>query len=79
MVVDECGGLRSPSDLALAWRRKAIRQLFIPPTVVISAPGLLVGSGMDTELRGFLHAEPLAGAAHWSAHVEVQRSEVARS
>ena len=25
---------------------------------MISAPGLLVGSGMDTELRGFLHAEP---------------------
>ena len=41
---------------------KAIRQPVIPPTVVISAPGLLVGSGMDTELRGFLHAEPLAGA-----------------
>jgi len=36
----------------------AIRQLCIPPTVVISAPGLLVGSGMDTGLRGFLHAEP---------------------
>ena len=52
---------------------KAIRQLGIPPTAVISAPGLLVGSGMDPELRGFLHAEPLAGAAHWSAHVEVRR------
>ena len=52
---------------------KAIRQACIPPTVVISAPGLLVGSGMDTRLRGFLHAEPLAGAAHWGAHVEVQR------
>ena len=37
---------------------KASRQLCIPPTVVISAPGLLVRSGMDTELRGFLHAEP---------------------
>ena len=38
---------------------EAIRQLCsIPPTVVISAPGLLVRSGMDTELRGFLHAEP---------------------
>ena len=37
---------------------KAIRQACIPPTVVISAPGLLVGSGMDTRLRGFLHAEP---------------------
>ena len=37
---------------------KAIRQPGIPPTVVISAPGLLVGSGMDTRLRGFLHAEP---------------------
>ena len=38
---------------------KAIRQLLgIPPTVVISAPGLLVGSGIDPELRGFLHAEP---------------------
>ena len=48
---------------------KAIRQPGIPPTVVISAPGLLVGSGMDTGLRGFLHAEPLAGAAHWSAQV----------
>ena len=23
VVHDECGGLRSPSDLALAWRRKA--------------------------------------------------------
>ena len=37
---------------------KAIRQACIPPTAVISAPGLLVGSGMDTRLRGFLHAEP---------------------
>ena len=27
-----------------------------------SAPGLLVGSGMDTGLRGFLHAEPGARA-----------------
>jgi len=36
----------------------AIRQLCIPPILVIGAPGLLVGSGMDTELRGFLHAEP---------------------
>ena len=35
-----------------------IRTGCIPPTVVISAPGLLVGSGMDTPLRGFLHAEP---------------------
>ena len=37
---------------------KAIRQLGILPTVVISVPGFLVGSGMDPELRGFLHAEP---------------------
>ena len=36
---------------------KAIRQPGIPPTVVISAPGFLVGSGMDPEPRGFLHAE----------------------
>ena len=37
----------------------AIRQLCIPPTVVISAPGvLLVGSGMGAERRGFLHAKP---------------------
>ena len=36
---------------------KAIRQDGIPPTVVISAPGLLVGSGSGPELRGFLHAE----------------------
>ena len=35
----------------------------IPPTVVISAPGFLVGSGMDPELRGFLHAEPGANDA----------------
>ena len=38
----------------------AIRTGCTPPTVVISAPGFLVGSGMDTELRGFLHAEPAA-------------------
>ena len=36
----------------------AIRQLCTPPTFVISDPGLLVRSGMGTELRGFLHAEP---------------------
>ena len=52
---------------------KAIRLACTPPTAVISAPGFLMGSGMGTRLRGFLHAEPLAGAAHWSAHVEVQR------
>ena len=40
---------------------KAIQQGGIPPTAVISAPGLLVGSGMDPVLRrGFLHAEPRA-------------------
>ena len=44
---------------------KAIRQLGIPPAVVISAPGLLVGSGMDPELRGFLHAEPGARLHRW--------------
>ena len=37
---------------------KAIRQPGIPPILMISAPGLLVGSGMDTGLRGSLHAEP---------------------
>ena len=46
---------------------KAIRQLGIPPTGVISAPGLLVGCGMDPELRGFLHAEPGA-RLHKMAH-----------
>ena len=46
---------------------KAIRQDGIPPTVVISAPGLLVGSGMDPVLRGFLHAEPGA-RLHKMAH-----------
>ena len=44
---------------------KAIRQPGIPPTVVISAPGLLVGSGMDTGLRGFLHAEPGVRDVMW--------------
>ena len=52
---------------AMEWTYKAIRQLCIPPTVVISAPGLLVRSGMDTELRGFLHAEPGA-RLHTMAH-----------
>ena len=38
-------------------RCTAIRQPGIPPTAaVISAPGLLVGSGIDTGLRGFLRA-----------------------
>ena len=46
---------------------KAIRQACIPPTIVISAPGLLVGSGMDTRLRGSLHAEPGA-LLHKMAH-----------
>ena len=54
----------------------AIRHLCIPPTAVISAPGFLVGSGMGTPLRGFLHAEPGArlhkmARSQWSAHVEV--------
>ena len=44
---------------------KAIRQPGIPPTAVISAPGLLVGSGMDTRLRGFLHAEPGVRDVMW--------------
>ena len=49
---------------------KAIRQLGTPPTAVISAPGFLVGSGMDTELRGFLHAEPGVRDVMW---LSVQR------
>ena len=44
---------------------KTIRTGCIPPTVVISAPGLLVGSGMDTPLRGFLHAEPGVRDVMW--------------
>ena len=45
----------------------AIRTGCIPPSVMISAPGFLVGNGMDTPLRGFLHAEPRA-RLHKMAH-----------
>ena len=69
----------SPKNAAAAPLYKAIRQACIPPTAVISAPGLLVGSGMDKSLRGFLHAEPgvrdvmLAHRGSVEPNIEVQR------
>ena len=44
---------------------KAIRLACTPPPVVISAPGLLVGSGIDTRLWGFLHAKPGVRDVMW--------------
>ncbi len=58
----------------------AIRQACIPPTVVISAPGLLVGSGMDgyripgsgASFMPNLEGEMSCGPP-WIAHVEGQK------
>ena len=50
---------------------KAIRQDGIPPTVVISAPGILVGSGMDPVTSGasFMPNPERAFTIHKMAHM----------
>ena len=51
-------------------KSKAMRQLCIPTTAVVSDPDFHVGSGMDTELRGSLHGEPGGRLVKMSARSE---------